>query len=137
MDKKLFGGLIASVREGGQIARGESTAKRVHIYSAERVRQMRRSFKPAQIVKMRHRLQLSQAEFADVMLIPKATLQSWELGRRQPEGPALVLIEVMNRNPDAVINSLHAEGCSQRKSRRVQSMAGRAQHRNTNSRKIG
>ena len=137
MDKKLFGELIASVREGGRIARGESTAKRVHIYSAEKVRQMRRSFKPAQIVKMRHRLQLSQAEFADVMLIPKATLQSWEQGRRHPEGPALVLIEVMNRNPDVVINSLHSMGRAQGKPRHVKSVTLRAQQSGTASRKIG
>jgi len=108
MEKKLFGDLIASIREAGRISRGEAQAKHVHSYSSERVRQLRRSFKPSQIVKVRRQLNMSQSEMARVMLIPKATLQSWEQGRRRPEGPALVLIRVMSRNPDAIVSALHA-----------------------------
>jgi len=107
MDKKLFKDLIASVREAGRISRGEIPATRVHAYSGEMANQMRRDFKPAQLVKTRRNLHMSQSEFADVMLIPKATLQSWEQGRRKPEGPALVLITLINKNPSTVINSLH------------------------------
>ena len=108
MDKKLFNDLIASIREAGQIARGERKPARVHVYSADRVRQLRKDFKPAQIVKMRRRLRLSQAEFAGMMLLPKATVQSWEQGRRRPEGPALALIKAMSKNPEAVAEALHA-----------------------------
>ena len=108
MDKKLFRDLIASVKEAGRIARGESKAGHVHVYSSARVKQMRETFKPAQIVKVRRKLHMSQSEFANVMLIPKATLQSWEQGRRRPEGPALVLIKVMSKDPDAVVSALHA-----------------------------
>ena len=108
MEKKLFGDLIASIREAGRISRGEATAKHVHSYASARVRQMRRHFKPSQIVKVRRQLKMSQSEMARVMLIPKATLQSWEQGRRRPEGPALVLIQVISRNPDAIVSALHA-----------------------------
>jgi putative transcriptional regulator len=107
MNKKLFSDLIASVREAGRIHRGEVKPSRVYTYSATRVRELRQGFKPSRIVAVRKRLKMSQAEFANVMLIPKATLQSWEQGRRKPEGPALVLIEVITRNPDAVVNALH------------------------------
>jgi putative transcriptional regulator len=108
MDKKLFSDLISSVREAGRIGRGEIKAKRVHEVDTERIRSLRIKFKPTQIVKIRHRMGLSQAEFARIMLIPKATLQSWEQGRRHPEGPAIVLIQVMMKNPDAVVQALHA-----------------------------
>lgn len=108
MDKKLFKELIGSVREAGKIARGESKPKQVHAYAASRVRVLRERFKPSKIVHLRHRLKMSQSEFANVMLIPKATLQSWEQGRRSPDGPALVLIQVMNKNPEAVVKALHA-----------------------------
>jgi putative transcriptional regulator len=108
MNKKLFRDLAASIREAGRIVRGAARANRVHSYSAKRVHDLRQGFRPSRIVTARRRLKMSQAEFANVMLIPKATLQSWEQGRRQPEGPALVLIELMIKNPDAVVNALHA-----------------------------
>jgi putative transcriptional regulator len=108
MNKNLFEDLIESIGEAGKVARGEAKAQRVHVYSAKRVRDLRRQFKPLQIIKVRKRMKMSQAEFAHVMLIPKSTLQSWEQGRRRPEGPALVLIEVMNKNPNAVVKALHA-----------------------------
>jgi putative transcriptional regulator len=108
MEKNLFRELMGSIREAGRIARGEAKPSRIHLYSAERVRQIRQRFKPLQILKLRRHLKMSQAEFANVMLISRATLQSWEQGRRHPEGPALVLIEVMKKNPRAVVGALHA-----------------------------
>jgi len=106
MDKKLFSELLDSVRDAGRIRRGQKAA-RAHAYAPETVLGMRKSFKPSQIIRVRHRLKMSQAEFARVMLIPKATLQSWEQGRRLPEGPALVLIRVISKNPEAVVGALH------------------------------
>ena len=107
MEKELFNELISSVREAGRISRGEAKAKRVH--SAGELRaHLKKTFKPAQIVRMRTRLKMSQAELARLMLISKATLQSWEQGRRKPEGPALALIRVMNKNPEAVATALHS-----------------------------
>jgi hypothetical protein len=37
------------------------------------------------------------------------TLQNWEQGRRNPEGPAKALLRVASRNPNAVLDALHAE----------------------------
>ena len=42
MDKKLFGELIASIREMGKIGCGEAKPGRVHVYPAERVRRLRK-----------------------------------------------------------------------------------------------
>jgi len=35
------------------------------------------------------------------------TLQNWEQGRRQPEGPVLALLRVVEREPEPVIKALH------------------------------
>ena len=38
-----------------------------------------------------------------------ATLRNWEQGRRTPDGPALALLRVASRNPQAVVDALHTE----------------------------
>jgi putative transcriptional regulator len=38
-----------------------------------------------------------------------ATLRNWEQGRRTPDGPALALLRVAARNPQAVAEVLHRE----------------------------
>ena len=63
MDKKLFSELLDSVRDAGRIRRGQKAA-RAHAYAPETVLGMRKSFKPSQIIRVRHRLKMSQAEFA-------------------------------------------------------------------------
>jgi len=35
------------------------------------------------------------------------TLQNWEQGRRQPEGPAKALLRVVVRDPEGVLAALH------------------------------
>jgi putative transcriptional regulator len=47
-------------------------------------------------------MNLSQLEFAALLGISRSTLQNWEQGRRTPEGPARVLLQVADRHPDAV-----------------------------------
>ncbi len=37
-----------------------------------------------------------------------STLQNWEQGRRQPEGPARALLKVAAENPEAVEKALSA-----------------------------
>jgi hypothetical protein len=46
--------------------------------------------------------QLSQSEFAALLGISVATLRNWEQGRRTPEGPARILLQVAAKHPDAV-----------------------------------
>jgi putative transcriptional regulator len=37
------------------------------------------------------------------------TLQNWEQGRRNPEGPAKALLRVVDSDPEAVLHALHAK----------------------------
>ena len=55
---------------------------------------------------IRQRLGKSQAAFARMIGVSVATLQNWEQGRRQPEGPARMLLRVIDREPEAVRRAL-------------------------------
>lgn len=96
MNKKNFEKLVKSVKQAGQIKRGELRPSRVFRFRAEDVRAIR------------NRLGKSQSEFALMIGVSVATLQNWEQGRRQPEGPARALLKVAAKNPDAVAEALSA-----------------------------
>lgn len=55
---------------------------------------------------LRARLKMSQDRFAAMFGISPATLRNWEQGRRRPEGPARVLLYVIERHPKAVLDAL-------------------------------
>ena len=57
---------------------------------------------------IRERLGLSQSRFAAIIGVSVRTLQNWEQGRREPEGPAKALLRVVDREPEAVLQALHA-----------------------------
>ena len=90
MKDELFEELVASVREGGAILRGEVAPARKFSIAAPDVKQIRASYK------------LSQSEFAALIGISVATLRNWEQGRRAPDGPARILLQVAAKHPDAV-----------------------------------
>jgi putative transcriptional regulator len=58
---------------------------------------------PARLLAIRHGMGLSQRGFATLISVSLRTLQNWEQGRRQPSGPAAVLLTVLEREPEAVI----------------------------------
>ena len=89
-----FQQLLASVKEAGRIKRGEQAPARKFEVRAEDVKAIRA------------KLDKSQSEFALMIGVSLATLQNWEQGRRQPEGPARALLKVASVNPRAVAAAL-------------------------------
>jgi putative transcriptional regulator len=49
---------------------------------------------------------VSQARFAEALGISVATLQNWEQGRRQPDGPAKALLRLLARHPRLLMHDL-------------------------------
>ena len=49
---------------------------------------------------------ISQTEFASAFGISVSTLRHWERGDREPRGPALVLLNVIKKEPQVVLNAL-------------------------------
>ena len=57
--------------------------------------------------KLRRKLKLTQDDFALKIGVPVATLRNWEQGRRYPTGSARVLLKVLDRHPDIVMDVLN------------------------------
>src|SRR3990170_4765779 len=90
MKQELFSELVASVREGGAILQGKTKPSRVFAMEGPDIKRIRARFR------------LSQGQFAALLGISVGTLRNWEQGRRTPDGPAHVLLQVAAKHPDAV-----------------------------------
>ncbi len=90
MKDELFSELLASIREGGAVLRGEIAPARSF------------EVKPLDVKSIRAQYKLSQREFATMLGISVKTLRNWEQGRRAPEGPARVLLLVAAKHPEAI-----------------------------------
>jgi putative transcriptional regulator len=55
---------------------------------------------------LRKRLGLSQGRFAAGFGVDVGTVRNWEQGIRRPEGPARVLLRVIEKNPQAVLDAI-------------------------------
>ena len=56
-----------------------------------------------EVRRIRRRLRMSQRSFAGAFGFPLPTLRHWERGNRRPSGAARVLLQVIARNPAAVL----------------------------------
>lgn len=92
MKRELFDQLAESVREGGAILRGEQVASREFRFEDLDVRLVRES------------QGMSQAEFASLMGVSIGTVRNWEQGRRRPEKSARILLQVVAKHPEAVLD---------------------------------
>lgn len=59
---------------------------------------------PPQVIRLK--LKMSQSAFAGLMGVSVRTLQDWEQGRREPQGPAVALLRIAEQHPE-VFDQLH------------------------------
>jgi putative transcriptional regulator len=64
--------------------------------------------RPVDVKALRAKVEMTQEEFAARFGFSTATLRHWERGDRQPHGASLVLLNVIERNPRAVVEALDA-----------------------------
>jgi len=109
MDKKLFSELVQSIKAAGKYVRGEGKASRVFEYP------------DADVKAIRERIGLSQSQFARMIRVSVKTLQNWEQKRRSPTGPAATLLQIVAREPQVALRTLHApkRGRRDQETRRV------------------
>src|SRR5690348_16112664 len=98
MRRDLFDQLVESVKEMKAIQAGRRTPSRV-----TRADEVLNSATP-DVAALRARFKLSQPKFAALLGISVGTLQNWEQRRRQPEGPAKVLLRVAAAHPEALLS---------------------------------
>ena len=96
MGKKAFDAIADGLRDAIAQAKGDKARGRVH-----RVR-----VPDVNVGAMRDKLGLSQDEFATAFGVSIATVRNWEQGRRQPHGPARVLLAVIDKAPGTVLEAL-------------------------------
>lgn len=101
MKEALFEELRQSVQEGGEILRGGRRPSRAFVREPD-VRTVRRRFR------------LSQSKFAALMGISPGTLRNWEQGRRKPEGSARILLRIVAKHPEAVLDVVRTGGSRRR-----------------------
>jgi putative transcriptional regulator len=67
-------------------------------------------FKPSEIdvKKLRQEIGMTQVEFATAFGISVGTLRHWERGDRTPQGPALVLLNLVKKDPKTILNVLYS-----------------------------
>jgi len=92
LKKELFEELVSSIQEGGAILRGEKEASRTFRLA------------PLDIKNIREGYNLTQEQFAAMLGISVRTLRNWEQGRRVPEGPAMMLLRVAEKHPQALLD---------------------------------
>ena len=92
----------ASVRRGLQealtYAKGHKNGAQVHPIEVPE----------PDVAAIRKRSGLSQAEFARTIGVAVGTLRGWEQGRRRPEGPARVLLALIEKRPRIVQDELRS-----------------------------
>ena len=98
MEEELFNDLLLSLKQMGQIQRGEIEASRVFVHLPDTVKEIRQ------------KLNMSQIQFAFVMHISVKTLRNWEQGIRKPQGAAIALLMAINNDPENVLAALSAGG---------------------------
>lgn len=94
MKKEMFDELVQSVKQAGEIHRGEARPSRQYVFKSQDVRAIRA------------KLGKTQTEFSRMIGVSVDTLQNWEQGRRQPVGPARALLVVAARAPRVVEKAL-------------------------------
>lgn len=87
MNKRLFGRLVESMEQHGEIARGARAPSREFPVDAVAVKEIRA---------ITH---LSQPKFARILDIDIGTLRNWEQGRREPTGRAKALLCAIKNDP--------------------------------------
>ena len=86
--------LTRSANEALRIAKGELDPMGVYVPEA------------VDVAAIRKRQKLSQHAFADLYGLSLGTLRDWEQERRTPDRAAVILLTVIDNEPDAVMRAL-------------------------------
>lgn len=91
--------LLASMQEALDHARGLDNGSILHHVETPAVR----------VKEVRKKLRMAQDDFAALLGVSVSGLRKWEQGTRRPSGAALTLLEVMDREPEAVARALSSK----------------------------
>ena len=90
--------ILNGLKDALSFAKDESNAANVHKVIV----------KDIDVKQIREQLSLTQKDFAETFGVSLATVRNWEQGKRQPEGPAKVLLNVIAHDPQCVFEAIRA-----------------------------
>jgi putative transcriptional regulator len=99
MSSKAFSAIAEGLGDAIAFAKGDTSKGRVR---APKILDV-------DVAKLRGSLGLSQREFARGFGVKVGTLRNWEQRRRQPEGPARVLLTLIYQDPQHIIGTMWPE----------------------------
>ena len=97
MAKEAFDTIMAGLSDALAYAQGDKSRGKERIVEVPTV----------DVAAARKKLGLTQADFAHVFGVSLGTVRNWEQRRRRPEGPARVLLAMIDKDPEAVLRTLH------------------------------
>jgi putative transcriptional regulator len=115
--KNTPGRRIISAKEALRHARGEATGARVSVIAAP------------DVAAIRSKLGFTQEQFARRFGVSIGTLRNWEQGARAPDGPARVLLTVIDREPAAVKRALSGKTPAKPAAKRARAKVAPAKRR--------
>ena len=89
-----FDSIAQGLQEAIDLNNGKDVAAKTH------------RLEPIDVGELRRKLGLTQMEFASKFCISVSTLRHWERGDRTPHAPALALLNVVAKEPKAVMRAL-------------------------------
>jgi putative transcriptional regulator len=95
---EAFEQIMEGLNEAMAFAQGKDTGAIIHNIEVPTI----------DVAKIRAQTGLSQSQFAKSIGVAKGTLLNWEHGRRQPTGPAQVLLAMIAGRPSVVSELLQA-----------------------------
>jgi putative transcriptional regulator len=85
--------MLAGLQDALAYAQGDTTRGQIHTVQVPET---------VDVQAIRKRLGLTQAAFAQRYGFALSSIRNWEQGRRHPEGPARILLLVIDKEPEAV-----------------------------------
>ena len=89
--------ILAGLQDALAYAQGDTTRGQSHTVRVPET---------VDVKAIRKRLGLTQVAFAQRYGFELSSIRNWEQGRRQPEGPARLLLLVIDKEPEAVHRAL-------------------------------
>jgi len=96
--------LVQSAQDALDYVRGDRSKGRVRVRTREAkpILAAPASYKPEQVHALRVRLGFRQHDFAHALNVSDKTVKAWEQGVNPPSGPALRLLQIIERHPEVI-----------------------------------
>lgn len=101
-DRDIFNELMQGMQELQDHQDGKITLKTYKVKKRTAV-----TIAPDELRSVREKLNLSQAVFADYLHTGETTYQNWEQGRAKPNTQAVLLIRMVQKNPETLQTLAH------------------------------